>query len=148
LTGLFNRAALLTRGNARVAKRAAGDPVAMLLLDVNEFKEVNNALGHAAGDEVLKVISRRIADSVNAGDLLARLGGDEFAVLITDLSAGGDDLALAAAVERARKLAALIAAPMQVDGVVLSKEPSVGVVVAAAGSVDLNELLRRADIAM
>jgi len=148
LTGLFNRAALLTRGNVQLARRAADDPVALLLLDINDFKEVNNALGHTAGDEVLKVIARRVADAGNVGDLLARLGGDEFAVLVTDLAAGGDDLALAAAVERARKLGTLIAAPMQIDGVALSKEPSVGVVVAAAGAVDLTELLRRADIAM
>ncbi|GGM16634.1 putative bifunctional diguanylate cyclase/phosphodiesterase [Dactylosporangium sucinum] len=148
LTGLYNRVALLTRGNAQLARRAPGDPVALVLLDVNDFKEVNNALGHTAGDEVLKVIARRVADAGNADDLLARLGGDEFAVLITDLAAGGDDLALAAAVERARKLGAQIAVPMRIDGVALSKEPSVGVVVAAAGSVDLTELLRRADIAM
>ncbi|WP_238015588.1 bifunctional diguanylate cyclase/phosphodiesterase [Dactylosporangium sp. AC04546] len=148
LTGLYNRVALLTRGNAQLARRSPGDPVALVLLDINDFKEVNNALGHTAGDEVLKVIARRVADAGNAGDLLARLGGDEFAVLVTDLAAGGEDLALAAAVERARKLGAQIAAPMRIDGVALSKEPSVGVVVAAAGEVDLTELLRRADIAM
>lgn len=148
LTGLYNRVALLTRGNAQLARRSPGDPVALVLLDINDFKEVNNALGHTAGDEVLKVIARRVADAGSAGDLLARLGGDEFAVLVTDLAAGGADLALAAAVERARKLGAQIAAPMRIDGVALSKEPSIGVVVAAAGDVDLTELLRRADIAM
>jgi diguanylate cyclase (GGDEF)-like protein len=148
LTGLFNRAALLSRGNALLRRRAPDDPVAMLLLDVNDFKEVNNALGHAAGDEVLRVIAGRVAEAGNAGDLLSRLGGDEFALLITDLDTGGADLALAAAVERARKLSAQIAVPMRIDGVLLSKEPSIGVVVAAAGEVDLTELLRRADIAM
>ncbi|WP_327008276.1 bifunctional diguanylate cyclase/phosphodiesterase [Dactylosporangium sp. NBC_01737] len=148
LTGLFNRAALLSRGNAVLRRRGPDDPVAMLLLDVNDFKEVNNALGHAAGDEVLRVIAGRVTEAGNAGDLLARLGGDEFALLITDLDTGGADLALAAAVERARKLSAQIAVPMRVDGVLLSKEPSIGVVVAAAGEVDLTELLRRADIAM
>ncbi|MET7417674.1 bifunctional diguanylate cyclase/phosphodiesterase [Dactylosporangium sp. NPDC005555] len=148
LTGLFNRAALLSRGNAMLRRLGVDDPVAMLLLDVNDFKEVNNALGHAAGDEVLRVIAGRVAEAGNAGDLLARLGGDEFALLITDLDTGGADLALAAAVERARKLGAQIAVPMRIDGVLLSKEPSIGVVVAAAGEVDLTELLRRADIAM
>ncbi|MFB9411060.1 putative bifunctional diguanylate cyclase/phosphodiesterase [Dactylosporangium matsuzakiense] len=148
LTGLFNRAALLGRGNVQLAARPAADPVALLLLDVNDFKEVNNALGHTAGDEVLKVIARRVQSAGASDDLHARLGGDEFAVLITDLGAGADDLALAAAVERARRLGAQIAAPMQIDGVVLSKETSIGVVVAPAGSADLTELLRRADIAM
>jgi diguanylate cyclase (GGDEF)-like protein len=152
LTGLFNRAALLTRGNVQLAAHAPRDPVALLLLDVNDFKEVNNALGHTAGDEVLKVIARRVqeaaADTGPSTDLHARLGGDEFAILITDFATGADDLALAAAVERARKLGAQIAAPMQIDGVTLSKETSIGVVVAAAGAADLTELLRRADIAM
>ncbi|MEV6924723.1 bifunctional diguanylate cyclase/phosphodiesterase [Dactylosporangium sp. NPDC051485] len=148
LTGLFNRAALLARGDLRLSACPAGDPVALLLLDVNDFKEVNNALGHNAGDEVLRIIARRVLEAGPDGDLHARLGGDEFAILITNLAAGGADLALAAAVERARKLGAQIAAPMRVDGVALSKEPSIGVVVAAAGSADLTELLRRADIAM
>ncbi|GAA2391556.1 bifunctional diguanylate cyclase/phosphodiesterase [Dactylosporangium salmoneum] len=148
LSGLFNRAALLARGNLRLSACRAGDPVALLLLDVNDFKEVNNALGHNAGDEVLRVIARRVLEAGPDGDLHARLGGDEFAILITDLAAGGADLALAAAVERARKLGAQIAAPMRVGGVALSTETSIGVVVAAAGSADLTELLRRADIAM
>ncbi|WP_426507920.1 putative bifunctional diguanylate cyclase/phosphodiesterase [Dactylosporangium sp. McL0621] len=186
LTGLLNRAALLARGNVQLSAKSPGAPVALLLLDVNDFKEVNNALGHTAGDEVLKVIARRVqallatADpaapliprprsgdffftaahpSPNGAssapgpesapaDLHARLGGDEFAILITDLAAGADDLALAAAVERARRLGGEIAAPMEIDGVVLSKETSIGVVVAPAGSADLTELLRRADIAM
>ncbi|MGI5245478.1 putative bifunctional diguanylate cyclase/phosphodiesterase [Dactylosporangium sp. CA-139066] len=148
LTGLYNRAALLARGNVRLGRRPPGEPVALLLLDVNDFKEVNNALGHTAGDEVLRVIAGRVQEAGNAGDLHARLGGDEFAILITDLAVGGADLALAAAVERARKLGAHLAAPMRIDGVALSKEPSIGVVVAEAGSADLTELLRRADIAM
>ncbi|WP_433080540.1 putative bifunctional diguanylate cyclase/phosphodiesterase [Dactylosporangium sp. CA-052675] len=194
LTGLFNRAALLARGNGRLSARSPGAPVALLLLDVNDFKEVNNALGHTAGDEVLKVIARRVQgaaaevpapdrrsgpviprprtpsspafvraapggasyspgaptapDAHPSTDLHARLGGDEFAILVTDLADGAEDLALAAAVERARRLGAQIAAPMEIDGVVLSKETSIGVVVAAAGSADLTELLRRADIAM
>nr|BFE65200.1 hypothetical protein GCM10020063_097260 [Dactylosporangium thailandense] len=193
LTGLLNRAALLARGNGRLSARSPGAPVALLLLDVNDFKEVNNALGHTAGDEVLKVIARRVQgtatedqpsgpviprprtasspmfarsapgpsyspdppanptaanDGHPSTDLHARLGGDEFAILITDLADGAEDLALAAAVERARRLGAQIAAPMEIDGVVMSKETSIGVVVAAAGSADLTELLRRADIAM
>ncbi|WP_432979899.1 putative bifunctional diguanylate cyclase/phosphodiesterase [Dactylosporangium sp. CA-233914] len=148
LTGLYNRAALLARGNLALKARGRRDPVALLLLDVNDFKEVNNALGHTAGDEVLRAIAGRVRDAGGAADLHARLGGDEFAILITDLAAGADDLALAAAVERARKLGTQIAVPMSIGGVALSKECSIGVVVAPAGSADLNELLRRADIAM
>jgi diguanylate cyclase (GGDEF)-like protein len=148
LTGLNNRAALLVRGNAALHRLATHEPAALLLLDINHFKEVNNALGHTAGDELLQVIAHRVAETAGPDDLLARLGGDEFALLVTDLAAEGVDLALAAAVERARKLAAQLAVPTQVAGVLLSVEASVGVVVAPAGGIDMTELLRRADIAM
>ena len=149
LTGLVNRGALLTRGNNALRQLAADEPVALMLLDINDFKEVNNTLGHTAGDELLQVIARRVRDLGGAGDLLARLGGDEFALLVTDLStAGGGDLVLAATVGRARRLSERLAAPTEVAGVALSKEASIGVVVALAGDVDMTELLRRADIAM
>jgi predicted signal transduction protein with EAL and GGDEF domain len=165
LTGLANRAALLTRGNSALHRLDGSAPVALLLLDVNHFKEVNNALGHTAGDELLQVIARRVTDSSSAGDLIARLGGDEFALLVTDLPAGDattadpsldpaaaaavrHGAALASAIDRARRLAEQVAVPTEVAGVVLSVEASIGVVVAPAGGVDMTELLRRADIAM
>jgi GGDEF domain-containing protein len=85
LTGLVNRAALLTRGNNALRRLDGAAVVALLLLDIDRFREVNNALGHTAGDELLQVIARRVSDSAGLGDLLARLGGDEFALLVTDL---------------------------------------------------------------
>jgi diguanylate cyclase (GGDEF)-like protein len=150
LTGLVNRAALLARGNSALSRLVPGAPVALLLLDIDHFKEVNNALGHTAGDELLKVIARRVSDSGGAGDLLARLGGDEFALLLTELPPDSTDTltVLTAAVERARKLGEQVAVPTEVTGVLLSVEASIGVVVALAGAVDMTELLRRADIAM
>jgi predicted signal transduction protein with EAL and GGDEF domain len=83
LTGLLNRAALLAKGDAQLRLLESEQPVALLLLDINHFKEVNDTLGHAAGDDLLQVSARRLAELTRPGDLLARLGGDEFAVLVT-----------------------------------------------------------------
>ncbi len=167
LTGMVNRGALLTQGDAALQELPAHAPVALLLLDVNHFKEVNNALGHAAGDDLLRVIALRLGAAVRSGEIIARLGGDEFALLLTGLVDGpaavmdgpagpvdglaavmDGSAALDAAVARARRLAEQVAAPTEVSGVALSVEASVGVVTAAAGDTDMTELLRRADIAM
>ena len=78
LTGLANRRALLRRISTLSAE---GTPVALALLDVDKFKEVNDALGHAAGDDLLRLVARRLEHALRAGDLLGRLGGDEFAVV-------------------------------------------------------------------
>ncbi|MBN1173842.1 MAG: bifunctional diguanylate cyclase/phosphodiesterase [Micromonosporaceae bacterium] len=144
LTGVVNRAELLTRGAALLDQMGSDASVALLLLDINHFKEVNNALGHIAGDALLHAIALRLEDLVQGEELLARLGGDEFAILMV---MGSTD-PLHAAIERAELLAAGVAAPAEVAGVVLSVEASVGIVVALAGEVDMTELLRRADIAM
>ncbi|GIJ65198.1 putative bifunctional diguanylate cyclase/phosphodiesterase [Virgisporangium ochraceum] len=143
LTGLINRAGLLVRGTARLRGLDAADRVALLLFDINHFKEVNTTLGHAAGDSLLEIIARRLSAGSRPGDLVVRLGGDEFAVLFA-----GADAHQSAAVERARLLAADLARPTSVSGVQLSVEASIGVVAAAAGEIDVTELLRRADIAM
>jgi diguanylate cyclase len=143
LTGLANRAALLDRGSVLLSTLDATAPVALLLLDINHFKEVNTTLGHAAGDDLLRITAARLAAGDAPDELLVRLGGDEFAVLVT--GAGAD---LPDAVERARHLAAELARPTAVAGVQLSVEASIGVVASPAGEVDVTELLRRADIAM
>jgi diguanylate cyclase (GGDEF)-like protein len=127
--------------------------VALLLLDVDHFKEVNDTLGHAAGDELLKVTATRIAGYCQDGELAARLGGDEFGLLLTalpilDNAPALDAAALEHALGRARELADVLAVPTEVAGVPLAIEASVGVVVALAGACDMTELLRRADIAM
>jgi diguanylate cyclase (GGDEF)-like protein len=141
LTGVGNRAALLASGAALLGGLPPEASVAMLLLDVNHFKEVNNTLGYGAGDELLQIVALRLAAAAGADEPLARLGGDEFAMLLPHVQ-------LDEAIERARRLAGQIAAPTEVSDVVLSVEASVGVAVAPAGAVDMTELLRRADIAM
>ncbi|GIJ58837.1 hypothetical protein Vau01_063530 [Virgisporangium aurantiacum] len=143
LTGLVNRSALLARGSARLGALDTAAPVALLLLDINHFKEVNTTLGHKAGDSLLEIIAERLSARSAPADLVVRLGGDEFAVLFA-----GTGAQQPAAVERARLLAADLARPTEVAGVQLSVEASIGVVAAAAGEIDVTELLRRADIAM
>ncbi|MET8088967.1 bifunctional diguanylate cyclase/phosphodiesterase [Micromonospora sp. NPDC005220] len=149
LTGIANRAAMLSKGDQSLRQLSHDHPVALLLLDINQFKEVNDTLGHAAGDQLLRLTANRLNALVRPGDLLGRLGGDEFALLLTAVPVLGDRAApMAHALRQAREIAERLAAPTEVAGVRMSIEVSVGVVVAAAGTADLTELLRRADIAM
>ncbi|KKK06694.1 diguanylate cyclase [Micromonospora sp. HK10] len=149
LTGLLNRAALLTKGDEALRQLAHDHPVALLLLDVNQFKEVNDTLGHAAGDQLLRLTASRLAALARPGDLLGRLGGDEFALLLTAVPVLDDrTVPIAYALRQAREIAERLAAPTEVAGVRMSVEVAVGVVVADAGTADMTELLRRADIAM
>jgi len=149
LTGLSNRSALFARGNGELRR---GDPdrsVALLLLDVDGFRAVNDALSHAAGDELLRVLAQRLADRQITGELLGRLGGDEFALLATGQTASSaSGLGWAYAFDRARSLISTLAVPAQVSGVTIAVEASAGVVVDTAGSCDMTELLRRADVAL
>lgn len=149
LTGLVNRAAMLSKGDQALRQLARDRPVALLLLDINRFKEVNDTLGHAAGDQLLRLTADRLGGLTHGGDLLGRLGGDEFALLLTSVPVIGDRTApLAYTLRQAREITERLAAPTEVAGVRMSVEASVGVVVAGAGTADMAELLRRADIAM
>nr|MDT0657870.1 EAL domain-containing protein [Micromonospora sp. DSM 115978] len=154
LTRLANRAAMLGKGDAALHQLSHDHPVALMLLDLNHFKEVNDTLGHAAGDQLLQVTAARLKELTRPGELLGRLGGDEFALLVTALPtlAGstplGDRPAAPHALRRAREIVEQLANPIEVAGVRMSVEVSVGVVVAGAGTADMTELLRRADIAM
>jgi diguanylate cyclase len=147
LTGLLNRSAVLTRGETAVQLLPHAQPVALLLVNVDHFREINDTLGHAAGDEVLAVTAERLRAAARPGDLLGRLGGDEFALLVTTATAelGGPQHD---AIRRGRELVRRLAEEATISGVPVSVEASVGVVVAPAGTADVTELLRRADAAM
>ncbi|HEY8533366.1 MAG TPA: bifunctional diguanylate cyclase/phosphodiesterase [Micromonospora sp.] len=141
LTGLANRRELLDRGGDLLNNRHAEGITALVLIDLNHFKEINDTLGHPAGDRVLLEVARRLTAVVQDGDLVARLGGDEFAVLLTGLSAP------AVATHRAEGILAALQEPMELDGMRINVEASAGLAV-APDSGGMSELLRRADIAM
>jgi diguanylate cyclase (GGDEF)-like protein len=141
LTQLANRRGLQEYGDQVLAEQPSRGATALLLIDLNHFKEVNDTLGHSAGDQVLVEVAHRLAGAVQPGDLVARLGGDEFAVLFVGLTAP------AVAVSRAHIVLAALSVPIELDGMRLSVEASGGVANAPdEGSVV--ELLRRADVAM
>ncbi|MGV8966671.1 MAG: putative bifunctional diguanylate cyclase/phosphodiesterase [Cellulomonas sp.] len=140
LTGLPNRRALYTDGQAALV-RSSEVPRALLMLDLDKFKEVNDSLGHHAGDALLVQVGTRLREHVRDGDLLARLGGDEFAVLLADA-----DHARATAV--AAKLRAVLAEPFTLEGLALHSSVSIGIAVFPEDGPDLSTLLRKADIAM
>ena len=140
LTGLPNRVQL-----ARRIAQHADDPhgAAVLLLDLDRFKEVNDALGHAAGDVLLNVVAERLAAAAPAGAMVARLGGDEFAIHVAGL---GDDESAARAL--GEQVAASLSRSVAVEGAQVSAEASIGIAVSAPGAASNADLLRRADTAM
>ncbi|RZU72386.1 diguanylate cyclase/phosphodiesterase [Micromonospora kangleipakensis] len=141
LTGLANRRQLLDEGTQQLTSRHADGVTALVLIDLNHFKEVNDTLGHGAGDRVLMQVADRLRGATRPGDLVARLGGDEFAVLLRGLPAP------AVAAHRADALLAALHEPLHLDSMRISVEASGGIAVAPATG-GMTELLRRADVAM
>jgi diguanylate cyclase (GGDEF)-like protein len=139
LTGLPNRARLMERLGSALGQRESS--VGVLFLDLDGFKQVNDTLGHDAGDELLRQVSMRFSGCVRHGDVLARLGGDEFIVLLP--RATDDD---AAAV--ARRLEACLAEPFVLAGGTATIGASIGVATRPAGQSTAEDLLREADTAM
>lgn len=141
LTGLPNRVLLARRFQAALADEQA-PASALLLIDLDRFKDINDTLRHHLGDLLLTQIGVRLAETVRPGDTIARLGGDEFAVLLP----GVETLDLACVIAR-RTLDALTQ-PFLVDGLDLEVEASIGVVLAGLHGDDATTLMQRADVAM
>lgn len=141
LTGLANRRACNEALHAALATRPEGRELALIICDLDGFREVNDTYGHHRGDEVLQVVARRLGDAVRDGDLLARIGGDEFAVVM-------DGVGLDGALEVADRLRVSLRRPVHVGTEALGVEASVGIAVCPQDTTDASELLRLADLAM
>ncbi len=142
LTGISNRVLLRERIQHALAGRARNRrSAAVLFIDLDDFKTVNDGLGHTAGDELLQVIAFRLDQYVRDGDTAARLGGDEFAVLLEDVQVAADALVIA------ERLLEIIEEPVVFNGRQLAITASVGIAMAEADSTP-DVLLRNADVAM
>lgn len=144
LTGLPNRRAFQDVAERELVRlRRFGDQLAVLMLDIDHFKNVNDTLGHDAGDEVLRAVADRLSAGVRKTDFLARLGGEEFAVLMPKTDMDG------AKVVASRLLASISSQPIMVaDGAQLTVTATIGVSLARIEDKDINSALKRADLAL
>lgn len=143
LTGLANRTHLLREVGERIAARVPGGPVpVVMLLDLDDFKLVNDSLGNDVGDQLLHAVGARLTSVVGPDDLVARPGGDEFAILVADDPAGTRAMRLAEAILSA------LETPFEVGGEAIAVAGSIGVAAEAGEPPSADVLLRNADVAM
>jgi diguanylate cyclase (GGDEF)-like protein len=142
LTGLPNREYLREQLATAIAALTPGKQLAVLYLDLDQFKSINDTLGHAVGDDLLKAVADRLRDSAGDGTVVARLGGDEFVVILAGFTDRAD------ATRLAERLCTAMRTPFDLDGHVLSTETSMGVCFAPEDAREPNELLKRADLAL
>ncbi|MDZ4255967.1 MAG: diguanylate cyclase [Sulfuritalea sp.] len=143
LTGLANRLLFDARleQSLQLARRSRGQ-IALLLVDLDNFKAINDGYGHAIGDEVLRIAAQRFRAALREVDTVARLGGDEFVIVLTGLSGSAD------AERMAEKILGAIHEPMRVLGLPLEITVSIGIAMFSGSDLSGPELLRRADLAM
>ena len=143
LTGLANRSLFSDRlhHDSQLAQRNGCRPV-VLFIDLDEFKPINDTLGHRVGDEVLLIVARRLEESLRPSDTLARLGGDEFVVLLPDIRRPSE------AEDTAARLLALLRRPYSVEGQELYLSASIGMAMLDVGLSDPGRLVQQADLAM
>jgi diguanylate cyclase (GGDEF)-like protein len=147
LTGLNNRAWFHETANLLLSDRSdvalsESDGLAVMLIDLDRFKEVNDTLGHHVGDELLAQIGPRLASALNEGEMLARFGGDEFGLLVQ----GAFDES--AALERGGQILEVLEHPFPLSGLSLDIEASMGIALHPKHGTDIDTLVRRADVAM
>jgi diguanylate cyclase (GGDEF)-like protein len=146
VTGLANRALFKDRVEHMIERQARDNlPVSILFMDLDDFKTINDSLGHAAGDRMLAEVGERLKNSLRQADTAARLGGDEFAILLED---GGDGVDAA---EVAARILASLEGPFHLEGKEVFARASIGIATADArtgGPEGAEELLRNADVAM
>ena len=143
LTQLPNRVYLQQRLEQILAlSRRRGARSAILFIDLDNFKAVNDSLGHHAGDQLLREVAQRLRSSVRDADVVARLGGDEFLVVLADVASGGD------AAKVATKLIQAMAAEIEIEGRPVAVSPSIGISIFPGDADSADELIRHADAAM
>ena len=142
LTNLANRRRFVDETTKALAARRAPGSVAVMFLDLDDFKTVNDGLGHAAGDELLAAVAERITSSVRSSDVAARLGGDEFGILLI----GVPDVSYA--VGAATRLLTVLDEPIQIAGLDVHARASIGIALDSADTGGVDDLLGQADIAM
>jgi diguanylate cyclase (GGDEF)-like protein len=142
LTGLANRRRFVAHTTVAIAGARDRSSMAVLFLDLDDFKTVNDELGHAAGDKLLAAVADRIRTGIRETDVAARLGGDEFGVLLGDVP----DATFAE--QAAARLLASLDAPIEIEGVDVTAGASIGIALGTAETASVDDLLGRADVAM
>jgi diguanylate cyclase (GGDEF)-like protein len=142
LTDLPNRVLFREQLDGGLRAIAAGKQLAVLYIDIDEFKRINDSLGHSVGDELLKAVAGRLRGCLAATDFVARLGGDEFAIIQTAVERPADTMDLIARIYQA------IREPYECVGHLLTTDASIGIALAPQDSSDLDQLLKNADLAM
>lgn len=143
LTGLANRSLLVARFELALANaRRNGEPLALLFIDLDDFKGINASFGHGIGDEVLKEVARRLQGLFRANDTVCRLGGDEFLVVLNSVGSPSD------VARAAEKVLDVLLPPLETSVHSIRLTPSIGMVVYPDDGADINTLIRHADLAM
>jgi diguanylate cyclase (GGDEF)-like protein len=142
LTGLPNRLLFREKLNAEVARARRGECLAVLCLDLDHFKSVNDTLGHPAGDALLRAVSVRMRECARETDIVARLGGDEFAIVQVAAEQPGG------AIRLSERLIAAIADPFDIAGQQVAIGTSIGIALAPLDSLDTEQLIKSADMAL
>jgi diguanylate cyclase (GGDEF)-like protein/PAS domain S-box-containing protein len=144
LTGIANRTTFMEKLEEAGARLRRGqETFTVFMLDLDRFKNVNDSLGHPAGDALLKQTADRLKASLRETDVVARLGGDEFAII-----QGGEPDQRGAAIELAKRIIALISAPYDINGTMVNIGTSIGIATASAADVDPDTLMKHADLAL
>ena len=142
LTDLPNRMLLLEQLNHEIKRVKRGECLAVLCLDLDQFKSVNDALGHHIGDELLKLVGERLRGCTRELDVVARMGGDEFAIIMTQMEQAADAATLS------KRIRDSVIKPYQIEGHQIVTDISIGISVAPMDAVESDELLRNADMAL
>ena len=142
LTELPNRVLFRERLDHELKNISRGRQLAVFYIDIDEFKRINDSLGHPVGDELLKAVAGRLGACVTAGDVVARLGGDEFAIIQTAIKRPADTMELITRIYQA------IREPYECFGHLMTTDASIGIARAPQDGTDLDQLLKNADLAM